>query len=85
MQPFGGVVFAIDGILIGAGDNAAIRNRTLLSIGLGYLPCLVGTVYFGWGLTGLWVGLTLFILLRFVLLGARTLRGGWAVGGARLA
>ena len=28
------------------------------------------------------VGLTLFILLRFVLLGGRTLRGGWAVGGA---
>ena len=82
MQPFGGVVFAIDGILMGAGDMAVIRTRTLLAIGLGYLPCLVGTLYLGWGLTGLWVGLTLFVLLRFVLLGARTLRGGWAVGGA---
>ena len=42
----------------------------------------LGTLFLGWGLTGLWVGLTLFILLRFVLLGGRTLRGGWAVGGA---
>ena len=74
MQPFGGVVFAIDGILMGAGDMAVIRTRTLLAIALGYLPCLVGTVYLGWGLTGLWIGLTLFVLLRFVLLGARTLR-----------
>lgn len=85
MQPFGGVVFAIDGILIGAGDNAAIRNRTLAAIAFGYVPCLVGTLRFGWGLTGIWVGLTLFILVRFILLGARTARGGWAVGGARLA
>ena len=82
MQPFGGVVFAIDGILIGAGDNAAIRNLTLLAIGVGYLPCLMGTLLLGWGLTGIWIGLTLFILLRLVLLGARTARGGWAVGGA---
>ena len=82
MQPFGGVVFAIDGILIGAGDNAVIRTRTVLSIALGYVPFLLGTLYLGWGLTGIWIGLTMFILMRLVLLGSRTLRGGWAVAGA---
>jgi Na+-driven multidrug efflux pump len=43
---------------------------------------MLGTIYLGWGLTGLWVGITLFILIRFGLGGARTLRGGWAIGGA---
>jgi putative MATE family efflux protein len=82
MQPFGGIVFAIDGILIGAGDNAVIRTRTVLSIAVGYVPCLMGTIFLGWGLTGIWIGLTAFILMRFLLLGSRVLQGGWAVGGA---
>ena len=82
MQPFAGVVFAIDGILVGAGDTAFMRNFTLVAVLGGYLPCMLGTIYLGWGLTGLWVGITLFILIRFGLGGARTLRGGWAIGGA---
>ena len=82
MQPFAGVVFAIDGILVGAGDTAFMRNFTLVAVLGGYLPCMLGTIYLGWGLTGLWVGITLFILIRFVLGGARTLRGTWAIGGA---
>ncbi|MGI9116355.1 MAG: MATE family efflux transporter, partial [Gaiellales bacterium] len=82
MQPFAGVVFAIDGILVGAGDTAFMRNFTLVAVLGGYLPCMLGTVYLGWGLTGLWLGITLFILIRFALGGARTLRGGWAIGGA---
>ena len=82
MQPFAGVAFAIDGILVGAGDTAFMRNFTLVAVLGGYLPCMLGTIYLGWGLTGLWVGITLFILIRFVLGGARTLRGTWAIGGA---
>jgi Na+-driven multidrug efflux pump len=82
MQPFAGVVFAIDGILVGAGDTAFMRNFTLVAVLGGYLPCMLGTIYLGWGLTGLWVGITLFILIRFGLGGARTLRGSWAIGGA---
>ena len=82
MQPFAGVVFAIDGILVGAGDTAFMRNFTLVAVLGGYLPCMLGTIYLGWGLTGLWVGITLFILIRFGLGGARTLRGTWAIGGA---
>ncbi len=82
MQPFAGVVFAIDGILVGAGDTAFMRNFTLVAVLGGYLPCMLGTIYFGWGLTGLWLGITLFILIRFVLGGLRTYRGLWAIGGA---
>jgi putative MATE family efflux protein len=82
MQPIAGVVFAIDGILVGAGDTAFMRNFTLVAVLCGYLPCMLGTIYLDWGLTGLWVGITLFILIRFVLGGTRTLRGAWAIGGA---
>ena len=82
MQPLAGIAFAIDGILIGASDTTFIRNFTVASVVFGYLPCVLGTVYFGFGLTGIWVGLTVFVVLR-VLLGALRLRGGsWAVGGA---
>ncbi len=82
MQPFGGVVFAIDGILIGAGDTVVMRNFTLVAVLVGYVPLMLGTVYFGFGLTGLWAGLTAFVLIRFVLGGLRTYRGHWAVAGA---
>lgn len=43
---------------------------------------MLGTVYFGFGLNGLWAGLTAFVLIRFVLGGLRTYRGHWAFAGA---
>ena len=82
MQPFGGVVFAIDGILVGAGDTAFMRNFIVASVVIGYVPCAIGTIAFGWGLTGLWIGITAFLAMRVLLGGLRVVRGGWAVGGA---
>ncbi|MGO8249361.1 MATE family efflux transporter, partial [Rhizobium johnstonii] len=34
----GGVVFALDGVLIGAADAAFLRNVTIASVVLGFLP-----------------------------------------------
>ncbi len=82
MQPVAGVAFAIDGILMGAGDVRVLRNLTLAAVALGYLPGVLGTLLLGLGLTGIWVGLTLFVVLR-VALGSLRLRGtAWSVAGA---
>ena len=82
LQPIAGVVFALDGVLLGAGDAAFLRNATLLSAGLGFLPLVWASFGFGWGLAGIWTGLSLFMVFR---LGAVVLRwrsGHWAVTGA---
>jgi len=81
MQPLAGIVFAIDGILIGAGDLRFMRNLTLVAT-LGFLPALWLAYGLNGGLTGIWAGLTLFIVIRFVA-GVWRLRGvRWAPVGA---
>ena len=37
---------------------------------------------FGWGLTGIWTGLSLFMVLRLAAVLARWRSGNWAVTGA---
>jgi putative MATE family efflux protein len=82
LQPVAGVVFALDGVLLGAGDAAFLRTATLVSAALGFLPLIWASLAFGWGLTGIWTGLSLFMLLRLVAVLARTRTGRWAVVGA---
>jgi Na+-driven multidrug efflux pump len=36
---------------------------------------------YGWGLAGIWAGLTTFIVLRLIFVGARAVSGRWAVTG----
>jgi Na+-driven multidrug efflux pump len=82
MQPLGGIAFAIDGVLMGASDTIFLRNFTIVAVVVGYVPLMLGTVYLGFGLTGIWAGITLFVLLRVVLGSLGLRRGVWAVGGA---
>ncbi|MEU6644870.1 MATE family efflux transporter [Saccharomonospora sp. NPDC046836] len=82
LQPIAGVVFALDGVLLGAGDAAFLRNATLASAILGFLPLIWASLGFGWGLVGIWSGLSLFMLLRLVFVVARWRGGNWAVVGA---
>ena len=79
--PVAGVVFALDGVLLGAGDARFMRNATLLSALLGFLPLIWLSLVFGWGLFGIWSGLTTFMVLRLVLVGWRALSGRWLVAG----
>ena len=64
MQPLAGVVFALDGVLMGAGDVAYLRTTTLTSALVGFVPLSLLSGWLGWGLPGVWTGLTLFIALR---------------------
>ncbi|QJY47283.1 MATE family efflux transporter [Pseudonocardia broussonetiae] len=82
MQPVAGVVFALDGVLLGAGDAAFLRTTTLGAAVLGFLPLIWASLVFGWGLAGIWTGLTVFMLLRLVAVGLRTRSGRWVVTGA---
>jgi putative MATE family efflux protein len=82
MQPVAGVVFALDGVLLGAGDAAFLRTSTLLAAAAGFLPLTWASLVFGWGLAGIWTGLTLFMLVRLAAVTLRTRSGRWAVAGA---
>jgi putative MATE family efflux protein len=64
MQPLAGLVFALDGVLIGAGDVAYLRTVTIGSALLGFLPLSLLALPLHWGLSGVWTGLTVFIVLR---------------------
>lgn len=66
MIVLGGVVFALDGVLLGASDAAFLRNLTILSIFSTFVPLTLLSVYFGWGLAGIWAGHCGSIVVRLV-------------------
>jgi putative MATE family efflux protein len=79
--PFAGIVFALDGVLLGAGDAAFMRTATVVSALVGFLPLIWLSLVFGWGLAGIWSGLSTFIVLRLIFVGWRAVSGRWAVTG----
>ncbi|GGQ57712.1 MATE family efflux transporter [Couchioplanes azureus] len=82
MLPFAGVVYALDGVLIGAGDVGYLRSMTLVGAVGGFLPLIWLAYAFGWGLPGIWAGLALFTLVRLVALLIRWRGPRWVVLGA---
>ncbi|BAL92178.1 putative DNA-damage-inducible protein F [Actinoplanes missouriensis 431] len=82
LLPFAGVVYALDGVFIGAGDVAFLRNVTILSAVLGFLPAIWLAYAFDLGLGGVWAGLGLFTFGRFVPLVWRWRSPRWVVLGA---
>jgi putative MATE family efflux protein len=77
IQPLAGLVFALDGVLIGAGDVGYLRTLTIGSALLGFLPLSLLALPLGWGLAGVWTGLTLFIVLRLAGTVARVAGDRW--------
>ncbi len=82
LQPVAGVVFALDGVLLGAGDAAFLRTATLISALVGFLPLIWTSMAMGWGLRGIWTGLAAFMLLRLAAVLGRVRSGRWAITGA---
>jgi putative MATE family efflux protein len=82
MQPIAGVVFALDGVLLGAGDAAFLRTSTLLGAVIGFLPLIWASLAFDWGLAGIWSGLALFMVIRLVAVGLRARGDHWTITGA---
>jgi putative MATE family efflux protein len=81
LQPVAGVVFAVDGVLLGAGDAAYLRTATLVSAVVGFLPLVWLSLVYHWGLVGIWTGLSVFMLFRLAAVLGRLGSGGWSVVG----
>jgi MATE family, multidrug efflux pump len=80
MQPLGGAVFALDGILIGASDTAYLM-WSMLAAGAIFIA-LAATAYArDWGIVGVWIALDVLIAVRLALLGVRFAGRRWAVVG----
>ncbi|AYF77297.1 MATE family efflux transporter [Nocardia yunnanensis] len=84
MIPVAGVVFALDGVLLGAGDAAFLRTATLGSALIGFLPLIWLSLAYDWGIGGIWTGLVAFMLLRLLAVSWRALSGRWAQVGAEV-
>ncbi|MFG3662247.1 MATE family efflux transporter [Streptomyces sp. NPDC047706] len=80
-QPICGVVFVLDGVLMGAGDGPYLAWAMLLTLVI-YTPVALLVLAVGGGLTALWVAMTLMMTVRMLTLWLRTRSGRWLVTGA---
>ncbi len=81
-QPVSGVVFVLDGVLIGAGDNRFLAVASVATTVV-FTVCAFAARAAGGGLTGLWLAIGAFMLARLVALGLRARSPAWAVTGTR--
>ncbi|GAA2259172.1 MATE family efflux transporter [Actinomadura luteofluorescens] len=81
LQPIAGVVFVLDGILIGAGDGAYLAVTTLVATAV-FLPAALLVPRTGAGLAGLWGAIGLWMLTRMITLSLRARGDRWLVTGA---
>jgi putative MATE family efflux protein len=80
MQPLNGAVFALDGILIGAGDGRYLMWSMVLSFAVSSSLALAA-LELELGIVGVWVALVALIVVRLATLGARFRRRRWLVTG----
>jgi MATE family multidrug resistance protein len=80
MQPLNGIVFVIDGLLIGARDTRFLM-WAMLAGGCGvFIPISWLSLNYGWGLTGILVGLSALMLWRCATNVSRFTGGKWTSG-----
>ncbi|MFJ5230274.1 MATE family efflux transporter [Kitasatospora sp. NPDC088391] len=80
-QPVGGLVFVLDGVLMGAGDGRYLARAMLVTL-LVFVPAALAVPALGLGLAGLWWAMNLFMLTRAAFLAGRVRTGHWMVTGA---
>jgi putative MATE family efflux protein len=80
-QPISGVVFVLDGVLMGAGDGPYLAWAMLLTLAL-FTPVALLVPTLGGGLTALWGAMTLMMTVRMLTLWLRSRSGRWIVTGA---
>ena len=82
-QPVCGVVFALDGVLIGAGDGRYLAWAGVGTL-LAFAPLALLVLAADGGLVALWWAFDGFLLARLLTLVPRWLGGRWMVTGATL-
>ncbi|MFC0847265.1 MULTISPECIES: MATE family efflux transporter [Streptomyces] len=80
-QPISGVVFVLDGVLMGAGDGPYLAWAMLLTLAC-FAPVALLVPVLGGGLTTLWWAMTLMMAVRMLTLWLRARSGRWLVTGA---
>ena len=80
-QPIAGVVFVLDGVLMGAGDGPYLAVAMLLTLAV-FAPVALLVPALGGGLTALWWAMTLMMTVRLLTLWWRARSGRWIVTGA---
>ncbi|MFD4016083.1 MATE family efflux transporter [Streptomyces sp. SH5] len=80
-QPIAGVVFVLDGVLMGAGDGRYLAWAMLVTLAV-FAPVALLVPSLDGGLTALWWAMTLMMAVRLITLWVRTRSGRWIVTGA---
>ncbi|MFE2218891.1 MATE family efflux transporter [Streptomyces canus] len=80
-QPICGVVFVLDGVLMGAGDGPYLAKAMILTLVV-FAPVALLVPALGGGLTALWAAMTLMMTVRMLTLWLRSRSGRWLVTGA---
>ena len=81
MQPIGAAVFALDGILLGAGE-AGYLAASMVAASLVFAAIALLALHLDWGVVGVWAGLVALMVVRLVTCGARFAGGAWQRTGA---
>ncbi|MEV6506477.1 MATE family efflux transporter [Streptomyces sp. NPDC051642] len=80
-QPICGVVFVLDGVLMGAGDGPYLAGAMVVTLAV-FAPVALLVPTLGAGLTALWGAMTLMMTVRMLTLLLRARSGRWVVTGA---
>ncbi|MEV8395317.1 MULTISPECIES: MATE family efflux transporter [unclassified Streptomyces] len=80
-QPISGIVFVLDGVLMGAGDGPYLAGAMLVTLAV-FAPVALLVPTWGGGLTALWWAMGLMMGVRMLTLWLRTRSGRWLVIGA---
>jgi putative MATE family efflux protein len=62
--PVNSIAFVLDGIFKGLGEMRYLRNVLLSATFLGFVPALYLGMFLGWGLYGIWIAFTVWMLFR---------------------
>jgi Na+-driven multidrug efflux pump len=80
MQPLNGAVFALDGILIGAGDGPYLAWSMVAAFGASAVVAIAAYLL-DWGIVGIWAALVVLIVVRLALMWRRFASRRWLVTG----
>jgi putative MATE family efflux protein len=83
LQPLNAIVFVLDGVLIGAGDQRFLALAMIVATFGVYAPAAAMVTIAGGGIVALWGALVLWFVARAIGLAIRYLSPRWQVTGAR--
>jgi Na+-driven multidrug efflux pump len=81
MWPLAAVVFALDGILIGAGDARYLAGAMVAAAAV-FVPLALLALALDWGIVGVWAALNALMIVRLAPLAVRFAGRRWALVGA---